>query len=139
MQAVQYEARRSLVSGHTAGGLYILNLRVTSCDRKRDVERTQKRAMSGKTFTMYTRGDVVWSCETIPLKGADADEMREFLDSVEDGQVFQFDPLNWGGASPGAFRSVVISSDGYTENRVTQRGVPSDDHYKFRFSFHEQP
>jgi hypothetical protein len=139
VQAVRYEARRSLVSGHTEAGLYTINLQLTDCDRKRDVERKQQRALGGATYTVYHRGDVVWQCETAPLQGSDADLMREFLDSVEDGQVFQFDPLNWAGVSPNAMRSVVITSDGYTENRYAQRGSQSLDWFKFRFSFTEQP
>jgi hypothetical protein len=139
MQAVQYEARRSLISGHTEGTTYTIDLLLTVCDRKRDTERKQQRAMSGKTFTLYQRGDVVWNCETIPVTGTAADQIREFLDSVEDGQVFYFDPLNWAGTSPNDFRAVVITTDGYTENRYTQRGAPASDHFKFRFSFHEQP
>lgn len=138
MQAVRYEARRSLVSGHTEGGLYTLNLSLTDCDRKRDTERKQQSSLSGKVYTTYHRGDTVWTCETAPVRGAARDQMREFLDSVEDGQVFSFDPYHWGGVSPDDMRPVVIQSDGYTESRYIMLGSDTSDWFKFRFIMREQ-
>lgn len=139
MQAVRYEARRSLVSGHTVGGLYTLNLQLTDCDRKRAPERKQQVSLSGNVYTTYHRGDTIWQCESAPVRGATRDAWREFLDSVEDGQIFSFDPYNWGGVSPDALRAVVIHSDGYTESRYAMLGSDTADWFKFRFSMREQP
>lgn len=138
MQHVIYEARRSLAAGHAAGTSYTLDLRLRDKDRKRDVERKTHIAIGGAVYSTYYRGDTVWSLVTAPLAGDDADQMREFLDSVEDGQLFTFDPFHWA-AGAADLRSVVIHSDGYTEDRYVQRGSDDEDYYVFKFAVVEQP
>lgn len=138
MQHVIYEARRSLAAGHTAGTSYTLDLRLRDKDRKRDVERKTHTAIGGAVYSTYYRGDTVWSLVTMPLAGDDAKQMREFLDSVEDGQLFSFDPFHWA-AGVADLRAVVIHSDGYTEDRYVQRGSDDEDFFVFKFSVVEQP
>lgn len=137
-QSVQYVARRSLATGHTLGALYSMNLDLKQKDRKRDPSRTRHLSLAGSAYTIYNRGDTLWVCRSAPVQLAVADLWREFLDSVEDGQVFFWDPTHWAGSSPSALRSVVIESDGYTEDRVARQPNQSDDYYEFGFTLREQ-
>jgi len=133
-QSVTYIARRSLVSGHTEGGAYSINLEVSQKDRTRKVVAFDAVAIGGATWTTYHRGENRWRIETAPLQGADADNVREFLDSVEDGQLFTFDPTYTAGASPSDRRTVRLESNSYTERRAIQRGDDqSGDFFVFAF------
>lgn len=139
-QSVTYTARRSLTSGHTAGSLYGLDLTVAEKNRGRKVERATSRSLNGTIFTNYHHGATTWNITTTPLTATAADALREFLDSVEDGQVFGFDPHNWTGVSPSTSVEVVMDSAGYTERRAVKRGGDqTEDRYVFTFTLREVP
>ena len=67
-----------------------------------------------------------------------ASQMREFLDSVEGGELFEFDPYGTVGDSPADLRDVKITSKGYTETRSVQRGASGAvDFFSWSFTFRE--
>ena len=131
-QSVTYIARRSLVSGHSVGAAYSINLALTAKDRVRRSLGKTAVALGGQSWTTYHRGEVHWRLTTRPLTLTETRNMREFLDSVEDGQYFTWDPTYIAGASPSDRRNVRLESSSYTESRAVQRG---DDQSGDRFVF----
>lgn len=139
---VIYVATASLVSGHTEGTAYALDLRLTEKDRTSKVESTTRVALSGRQQTTLTRREVLWRCETGIVVGASGvAALREFLDSVMDGQSFTFNPSAFYGTSPTAqARTVVLQSRQYTERRAVRRGAGGNgDGFQFSFELREVP
>jgi hypothetical protein len=87
-----YIATRSLRTGIDADSTQTIDLRLSDCDRRRDVTRSQAISLGGQVYTTYLRGTVFWTCATAPLGQERLQQMIEFLESVEDGQVFSFEP-----------------------------------------------
>lgn len=135
-QSVQYIIRRSVAAGYTLDAVDSFDLQVKVKDRGRKAIRDRAISLGGTVFTTYHRAEVSWSVHTTWFKGADADRMRMFLDSVEDGQIFQFDPTHGAGASPHDRRNVVIDSISYSENRE-QTGTQTNDWFAFSFKLVE--
>lgn len=124
MTAVVYTASRSLISGHTVGGVYSLDL---SCDSpgglepRREVSRRRIPVISGKASEVLRYyGRMEWQVRLAPLSGAALLAVQEFLDSVEDA-TFTFDPYGTV-AVPVAAVSAEIVSDGYAMQRRAPRG-----------------
>lgn len=138
-QNVRYIARRSLSVLHTAGTQYSQDLPLRDKDRGRKVERDQQKSLDGHLYTTYYNGAVVWHCKTRPLTGLETSRMREFLDSVEDGQVFDFDPTYGAGHSPSDYRSVTLDGTGYTEQRTMSGTSQSSHRFTFTFDLRETP
>lgn len=67
-----------------------LLVRYAGMTPNRSVSRTVHRALSGKRETWYERGDKGWVVGTRSLSPTEAEQVRMFLDSVEDGQTFTF-------------------------------------------------
>lgn len=136
-QNVRYTARRSLITGHSAGSTYYLDLYLRRKDRQRGVNRDQQTSIGGSVYTTYHNGWNVHRCQTRPLTLTEAKAMREFLDSAEDGQVFQFDTTWWSGHSPQAYVNVVLQNNGYSESRVDRGGDQTGDRFTFSFELRE--
>lgn len=81
----------------------------------------------------------MWKVQTAPLPLAEALQMREFLDSVEDGQRFLFDPIEAVGASPSYYRTVVMESTIYSEVRKDRGGDQTGDLFSFTFEMRVVP
>lgn len=138
-QNVRYTAQRSLVSGHTAGSVYYLDLPLSRKDRERKVRKDAQESLNGAVYTTYHHGRIHWQCATRALTPTETLAMREFLDSVEDGQSFQFDPTYAVGSSPSAYRAVVLMGTGYREERHQTGGVQSAHSFSFKFELREVP
>lgn len=140
MAHVRYNATRSLVTGHAQGSQQFIDLTLESLTRQRRSQKAEQVALSGKTYTTYRYGSVLWACTTAPRTWAQTLQMREFLDSVEDGVEFVFSPTSQYGDSPADLHQVVMDSDGYEERRSVRRGDGGgDDYFDFRFTLREVP
>ena len=120
--SIQYEISRAVASGYTLGALHTFAPKLRDKDEGRKSNRKRTLSLDGTVFTTYYGGVTSWSLETVPIGGTDAALVRMFLQSVEDGQVFMFDPANAPGASPGAYRAVVLDTESYTPTRRVRRG-----------------
>lgn len=120
MACVRYTATRSVIAGHTAGVAYELNLQLSDLERQRNPAREQAVSIGGRRETIYHRAEITWRARTIPLSLTEVAAMREFLDSVEAGEQFEFDP--YGSAGSATYTNAKISSRGYTESRTVRRG-----------------
>ncbi len=126
MSFVRYTAIRSVIvaSPTRQNQSFDMNLTLMRLDPSRKVTRREQLALGGAQETVYFRGERVWRCDTWPIaRGTTAfDQMREFLDSVEGGEGFSFDPYGSVGDSPDALRTVKLTSKGYAEPRKVRRG-----------------
>jgi len=139
-QSVRYIARRSVISGHVVGGVYGLNLYLTTKDQESRLQAERATALVGRVYTTFHSAVIVWECETRPMSLSESNELREFLRSAQDGQVLQFDPYWWTGASPSSIRSVVLDQGRYSESRSIKRGGDqTGDCFTFRFTLLEVP
>ena len=78
----------------------------------------------------YEHGRTVYSAQTAPLTGYAAERFREFLDSAESGEQFEFDD------GTGIYRLYSMDGQGYTEKRAVRRGNGgANDYFTFGFSF----
>lgn len=139
MAYAEYVARRSIAPGHVVDAPYSLTLpKLVRCDIRRDRKTSRQISMSGRTETLYYYAKRVYSVQTEPVPLDQAALIIEFLESIDDGQSFTFDPY---GTS--SFRSpasaVVISDDqGYTQDRFMMRGQGgSNDWFQFSFGVRE--
>ncbi len=94
MPLVRYNATRSLVTGVASGQevIYALPARYAGQIRQHAVASTTRVSMSGRRENYHERTEDAWAVSTKPLTAAEADELVMFLDSVEHGEGFDFDP-----------------------------------------------
>jgi len=134
---IRYTAKRSLNTAdspaHVVDTQYTMTVYLKSLDRSRKVHKQTAISLSGYEQTTYQRADTIYKSKTVPVTGSDVINMREFLDSVEDGSAFSFDSGDGRG-----FVSCAISSKGYTEQRAIQLGGGgSSDYFAFSWSHRE--
>lgn len=139
MAYAEYVARRSIAPGHIVDTPYSLTLpNLVRCDIRRDRKTSRKLSMSGVAETLFYYSKRVYSVQTEPVPLDQTALIIEFLESIDDGQSFTFDPY---GTS--SFRSpasaVVISDDqGYTQDRFMMRGQGgANDWFQFSFGVRE--
>lgn len=141
MTAVTYLAKRSLISGHSVGAEYSLNLKCTDINPRRTVSRTVKVPLAG-VGAEVTRNYayIEYAVVLAPLAGGTPlASITEFLDSCED-QSFTFDPygsIATPGTSPAPFVA-RLKGDGYALERVLKRRQGGGNDY-FRISFEVLP
>ena len=139
MAVVRYTAKRSLVAGVSVNDTVTLGFSPREpSNRGRQVKREMHESLNFTTETIYDAGRRVWNMQSIGLSGSAADEFVQFLDSVEDGQVFEFAPYDGVTDSPIDYRNVVASA-GYDENREVSTGDPTTDVFTYSFALAEVP
>lgn len=137
MALFKYTALRSLTTGVSAGSTQTRSISLRALNRQRRAVGETQVALGGTPYSTWHRGDVLYQCETTLVTGNNRDYMREFLDSAESGQTFQFDPDNTAVPSPLNWTDVVLESNTYTENRAGRLGAGSGgdgDYFTFRFT-----
>lgn len=129
---ITYIARRSLMSGHTAGTQYTADLNVVKFDRGVTAKSYPNISLDRKnTQTIFHGLDETAEITTIPLRheSAGIGQMREFLDSVMEGQYFTIDILG-STASPTAEISAILDTQEYRE--VTVGGLYAQFSFRLR-------
>ena len=142
MSFVRYTAARSLIQASPTrlGQEFDFQLRLRTMTQGRDVVRKESIALSGDQETVRFRGAKRWQATTAHVARGTTEfsQMREFLDSVEGGETFEFDPYGIVGDSPADLRNVKITSKGYNETRSVQRGAGGGvDLFSWSFSLRE--
>jgi hypothetical protein len=135
-QSVIYTATRNLIAGRSLDDTVVTDIILRTKTRSRKTTNIQATTLSNRRFITNLNAFTIWRCATPPLNGADADLMREFLDSAAD-QTFNFDPNNPAGASPTDLRPVVMASNTYTESRAGQQADQADNYFTFAFGMEE--
>lgn len=132
MTAVTYIAKRSLIPGHSANTSYSMNLPVVSLPISRNVSNERQEAIDGTRETIRFYACEIWDITLAVMYGTAAAQVKEFLDSVEDGETFTFDP--YGSANtPVNPMSAEIDSKGYQSNRDPRGQGGSTDGFRRSF------
>lgn len=121
MAAVNYTAKRSIITGHVLDTAYDLDLILEQADRSVRTKKNQIRSLGGNTETILQSMDVSWSLTIGSLTGATLNGVREFLDSVQGGEIFTLDVMGSVGA-PDNPLSVIADGD-YMETRVNNSNL----------------
>lgn len=118
MGVVRYIAKRSLTLSVTIGEqvTFDLPMRYAGIQRSRQAQVNQRESMAGKIEAYYYRGRRSWTINLIPVGDTLADRVRQFLDSVEDKQIFQFAPYATSTTPSPEWLSVFIDPAQYTES-----------------------
>lgn len=111
MANVRYTALRSLIVGSGTLVTYTLPIRYAGLVRTRRIYSTMRRSLSGIRETYYESAEDSWSVSIKPLTTAQQPALKQFLDSVDQGETFEFaaDGVNYVDA--------VLEPAGYTEPR----------------------
>jgi hypothetical protein len=120
--SIQYQITRSVAPGYTLGALNTFAPALREKDRGRKASRKRVMSLGAVPFTTYYHGSTTWQLETTPMTETQAEVMRMFLDSVEDGQVFYWDPKYAPAHTPNAYRAVILDGDTYQQDRKVKRG-----------------
>jgi hypothetical protein len=92
MAVIIYTARRGVVSGHTAGETYEMEVGIESVSPSFDREENTLTTLSGKDFTTFYRIEERDSFSTVAIDDVTLlAQMREFLMSVAAGEPFTLD------------------------------------------------
>lgn len=132
MTAVTYTARRSLIPGHAANTSYSINLPVVGLPTSRQVMNERQESLDGTRETIRLYSCEIWDVTLAVLYGTPAAQVKEFLDSVEDGQSFTFDPYGTAN-TPNNPMSAEIESKGYSRAREPKGQGGSNDGFRFSF------
>lgn len=132
MTAVTYTARRSLIPGHTANTSYSINLPVVSMPVARQVTKERQQSLDGTRETIHFYSCEVWDVSLAVMYGTAAAQVKEFLDSVENGEVFTFDPYGTAN-TPNNPLSGEIESDGYNKTREPRGQGGANDGFRYSF------
>ena len=127
MTAAVFVAKRSLVSGHTLGLEYSLNLRCTEGGLQvgRKVGSTVQRSLSDRTETLYFYGKTTYQLTVLVLTLAERLALEEFLHSTEAQEAFTFSAYG----SVGSLGTTITArrTDGaYNFERLDNTGATRD-------------
>lgn len=139
MTAITYTAQRELAAGHSASTDYNIGLGCTAVDPDKAENKSETRSLSGrKSQTVVLHRLKRWRVTT-KLYGTHngVDVVREFLESVSEGETFSFDEFGSVGA-PDA--PIDVALDGkYEELRVIKHGNGGrEDEFRFSFTIRER-
>lgn len=122
MAAVSYAAKRSLKGGVSVDDPIDFDFSVSALDRTTKPAIGSQTSLSGYQETIRDRTDIQYKVTTLPVLEAAFDDFRQFLDSVDGGEFFTFDPYGTI-AVPVDAQNCIMVSKGYKEKRVSQRYI----------------
>jgi len=116
MAAINYEALRSLISGHVVNTNYDIDVVLELADRSVKPKSKVHVSVGGQQETVIQRIDKFHQMTIGSITNENIDLIREFADSVQGGEVFVLDVM--GSVAVPNNPMTVIASPGYTESRV---------------------
>lgn len=120
MARVSYVALRSLQGGVSVDDDIDFDFEISKADRKTKPDRKDHIALSGEQASIKNRTDEQYAVGTLPVLEAAFPDFRQFLDSVDAGEQFTFDP--YGTLSvPVLVLTCKLVNKGYKEKRVSER------------------
>lgn len=124
MTAAVFVAKRSLISGHTVGQEYPIELRCVEGGLQvgRKVGSAVQRSLSDRTETLYFFGKVTYQITVLALTLAERLLLEEFLHSTEAQESFTFSPFG----TTGVLGATIVArrTDGaYTYERLDNTGA----------------
>lgn len=132
MTAVTYTAKRGVINTHTAGDEYSLNLQAVAVDESREVGAETQSSLSNRTETLWYHGTDQWSVRVV-VQGASAlAALKEFLQSTEGGESFEFDAYGTVAAPDDPITAQRVQT-GYSLERITNL-YTTDDAFEVGFT-----
>jgi len=116
MAAINYEALRSLISGHVVNVNYDIDVVLELADRSVKPKSKTHVSIGGQQETVIQRIDIFHQMTIGSITNESIDLIREFADSVQGGEVFVLDVM--GSVAVPNNPMAVIASPGYVESRV---------------------
>lgn len=120
MAAVSYIAKRNLKGGVSVDDPIDFDFEVSQVNRATKPIGGSQVSLSGYEETVRDRTDEFYTLVTVPVLEASFDDFRQFLDSVDGGEMFTLDPYGTI-ASPVQAMNCIMAQKGYKEKRVSQR------------------
>jgi len=140
MAAVTYNAKRSLIAGHTVETQYTLNLRIVEggLSISRKVGAEIQRTLSDKTETLYYFGKSAYNVTALVMSAAELLAIQEFLHSVEAQESFTLSPYGVAG-NMGTTFTVRRVAGSYNLERLDGSGGsnPAEDGMRVNFELEE--
>jgi hypothetical protein len=149
---IAYTATRAL-AGHAVGDtvtLYFSAQEPLTASRK--MTRDTQKSLSGRRETLLHNALRSWNITTEPLQGPKLDALEEFLQAVDDGSTFEFEPYWIYGADSASQDAAetrlrqtgsidaVLGSEQYDLQLVASNGNGGqDDWYAVTFTVEESP
>lgn len=117
MPSVLYTATRALFDAGAGDSVeYTLPVRYAGIGESKQVFGTTRRSLAGVRETYYEDSERTYSIQTIPLDQDQWRRLKQFLDSVEAGELFQFSP-----DGTTAYSSAYLDPPGYDVSRQPER------------------
>jgi hypothetical protein len=151
MIRIRYTATRAL-AGHAIGDLVTLIFSPADLMPGRRLTRDVQKSLSGRRETLLHTATRNWTITTEPLALDSLDAVEEFLQAVEDGSQFDFEPWWQYGADPANTDATetrlrtaptvrcVLASESYEPARLVGNGNGgADDWYQVSFQVEEVP
>ena len=149
MIRIVFTATRALDS-HAVGDDVTITFSAAELTPGRQLTRDVQKSLSGRRETLLHNGLRTWTVTTEPMEGTTLDSFEEFIQAVEDGSQFDFEPWFVVG-SPGSDYSAtetrlrasptvrcVLSSDSYNIAQLIGYGNGGkDDPYQVTFTVEE--
>jgi hypothetical protein len=136
-KSVQYFAKRSLVAtspAHVTGTKYTLTITASALDRTSKFNRATTETLNGTVYNTQRSAKAQWKIVLAAATAAQAENLREFLDSTHGGAIFDIDLDDSAG-----YRQVVMVGKAYTEKRTARQGDGgASDRFIFGFTCRER-
>jgi len=139
MSAVTYTATRDVTSGHSAATEYTIDLRLIDIGHGKDVGKEELASLDGSPETTSWRNLKTWQVTTGAVRANELLLLREFLESVSEGEQFDFDEFGSAGAPHNPISVVAVGT--HIEQRAIAQpgGGGSNDYFRFSLSMRELP
>lgn len=127
MANVTYTALRNISSGHVSGTEYPLDFTASRLQRSVRTNNRTPTSLDGSTEVIRYASKVTWDVVVNELEEADMPQWREFLESTDGGETFDFDAYGTDFV-PDNVLLCELDTNRYTESRIRTTG-----YYNLRF------
>jgi len=118
MASVTYTAKRNIASGHVLNTEYDLDFTASQLNRMNDTKRIQRMSLNGTTETLRYTGLEYYQVTANEIHIDNIPYFREFLESVDGGETFVFDPYGTAASPDNPISQCILESNSYTEARI---------------------
>lgn len=130
MGSVRYTATESLLAHRSSGTSVEMEIDFQEARRSRKTEKTVHKSEGGAMEVLKHRSEVTWDLTFEPVSGARLEQLREFLDSTEGGELFTIDAYGTAAAP----KIVKRIDDGYAEEPFMRIGSEDGDLFEVKIT-----
>lgn len=112
MATFTYTAKRNISGGRSLNSVYALSMDLVKFDRQAKRKTSSATSLSGQQFTTFHRLDVFYVVQSAPINDSSTlDQVREFLDSVAGGEIFDIDGSDY--TLDGDYSDTLVEISGF--------------------------